>query len=49
MEEIYLRDPDAFKGPKRRAREKAFPKFRAIITWWTTLLPSPRTRTEGRD
>jgi hypothetical protein len=38
MEESYLRDLDAFKGPKRRAREQAFRKFRVMITWWTTLL-----------
>ena len=37
MEEIYKRDFDAFKGPKRSAREQAIRKFRAILTWWTLL------------
>jgi hypothetical protein len=36
-ETVYQRDLDAFMGPKRRAREAAFRKFRAIITFWTLL------------
>ena len=36
-ETIYQRDLDAFKGPKRRAREQAIRKFRAIITFWSLL------------
>lgn len=37
MEEIYRRDLENFAGPKRRAREAAFRKFRAIITFWSML------------
>ena len=37
MEEVYKRELDAFKGPKRRAREQAIRKFRAIITFWSLL------------
>jgi hypothetical protein len=37
MEPIYLRELDAFKGPKRRARREASRHFRAIITIWSLL------------